>query len=79
MGLFVRAMSVWQYRGFVVSSIANEFRTRLSRSRLGTAWIVLQPLAMVLIFATVLSDVTSLRSRTRRSPAFAFFIRDDVQ
>lgn len=61
MGLFVRAMSVWQYRGFVVSSIANEFRTRLSRSRLGTAWIVLQPLAMVLIFATVLSEVLAAK------------------
>jgi hypothetical protein len=29
--------------------------------------------------ATVSSDVTSLRSRTRRSPLFALFIRDAVQ
>lgn len=53
--------ALWRYRGFVVSSVSNEYRSRLSRSRLGTVWIVLQPLAMVLIFATVLSDVLAAR------------------
>lgn len=51
----------WRYRGFVVSSVANEFRSRVARSRFGTAWIVLQPLAQVLIFATILSSVLAAR------------------
>ena len=53
--------AAWRYRGFVLSSIVNEFRGRLARSRLGTAWVVLQPLAQALIFATVLSGVLASR------------------
>jgi lipopolysaccharide transport system permease protein len=53
--------AAWRYRGFVVSSIVNDFRGRLARSRLGTAWVVLQPLAQALIFATVLSGVLASR------------------
>lgn len=51
----------WRYRGFVGSSIKGEFKSRLARSRFGTAWIVLQPLAQVLIFATILSSVLAAR------------------
>lgn len=51
----------WRYRGFVMSSVSNEYRSRLTRSRFGTAWIVLQPLAMVLIFSTVLSEVLAAK------------------
>jgi lipopolysaccharide transport system permease protein len=53
--------AAWRYRGFIGSSIANEFKSRLSRSKFGTAWIVLQPLAQVLIFATILSNVLAAR------------------
>lgn len=54
-------LAAWRYRGFVMSSVANDFRSRLARSKLGTAWIVLQPLAQVLIFATILSSVLAAR------------------
>jgi lipopolysaccharide transport system permease protein len=53
--------AAWRYRGFVATSIANEFKSRLSRSRFGVAWVVLQPLAQVLIFATILSSVLAAR------------------
>ena len=53
--------AAWSYRGFIRSSITNEFRTRLARSRFGTAWLVLHPLAQVLIFATILSSVLAAR------------------
>lgn len=53
--------AAWRYRGFITTSVANEFRSKLVRSRLGTAWLVLQPLAQVLIFATVLSNVLAAR------------------
>lgn len=53
--------AAWQYRGFVVSSIKGEFKSRLARSKLGTAWLVLQPLAQVLIFAMILSNVLAAR------------------
>jgi homopolymeric O-antigen transport system permease protein len=53
--------AAWQYRGFIASSVINDFRTRLSHTRFGVAWIVLQPLAQVLIFATILSNVLGAR------------------
>ncbi len=53
--------AAWRYRRFVVSSVVNDFRSRLSRSKLGTVWIVLHPLAQVLIFATILSSVLAAR------------------
>lgn len=53
--------AAWSYRGFIRSSIANDYRTRFARSRLGTAWVVLQPLAQTLIFAVVLANVLAAR------------------
>ena len=50
-------LTVWSYRYFIFSSIITEFRTRVARSRLGAFWIVLHPLAQVLIYALVLSQV----------------------
>src|SRR5688572_15195384 len=55
------AKAAWRYRGFVTTSVANEFKSRLTRSKIGTAWVVLQPLAQVLIFATILSNVLAAR------------------
>lgn len=53
--------AAWRYRSFVVASVANEFKARLKRSRLGTAWVVLQPLAQVFIYAAVLSNVLAAK------------------
>lgn len=53
--------SLKDYRGFISSSIHNEFRSKFSRSKLGTFWIVLHPLAMVAIYSTVLSEVLAAR------------------
>lgn len=49
----------WRYRHFIFSSIYNEFRAKFIRSRLGSAWIVLNPLLQVVMFAFVLSAVLS--------------------
>lgn len=49
--------ALWAYRQFVVSSVINDLRTRFARSKLGALWMILQPLAMVAIYALVLSEV----------------------
>lgn len=49
--------SVWQYRHFILSSVKNDLKARFARSRLGAAWMVLQPLAQVAIYSLVLSRV----------------------
>lgn len=53
--------AVWRYRGFIASSVVNEFKARFSRSTFGALWIILQPLAQVIIFATILSNVLAAR------------------
>ena len=53
--------AAWQYRGFIASSVINDFKTRLSHTRFGVAWVMLQPLAQVLIVATILSNVLGAR------------------
>lgn len=56
-----RLSAVWRYRYFILSSIKTEFQTKFIRSRLGGLWLVLHPLAQVVIFAFVLSSVLSAR------------------
>jgi lipopolysaccharide transport system permease protein len=53
--------AAWSYRGFIATSVVNEFRTRLARSKLGVAWLVLHPLAQVVVFAAILSKVLAAR------------------
>lgn len=51
----------WNYRHFIYSSIKAEINGRYTRSRLGGAWLILQPLAQSLVLALVLSQVIGAR------------------
>ena len=53
--------SIWSYRFFILSSIKNDLRARFTRSKLGGLWMVIHPLAQVLIFALILSEVLSAK------------------
>lgn len=59
--MFGMLSGAWRYRFFISSSIRTEFRTKFVRSRLGGLWMILNPLAQVLIFAFVLSAVLSAK------------------
>lgn len=48
---------VWQYRGFVLSSVKREFRGKYLNSLLGGVWAVLNPLAMILVYTVIFSNV----------------------
>ncbi|WP_174452713.1 ABC transporter permease [Azospirillum baldaniorum] len=50
-------LGAWQYRYFIFSSIKTDFSTKFIRSRLGGAWMILNPLVQVAIFAFILSAV----------------------
>ena len=54
-------LAAWRYRYFILSSIKTELRSKFIRSRLGGLWMILNPLAQVLIFAFVLSAVMSAK------------------
>ncbi len=53
--------AVWAYRGFILSAIRNDFKTRFAQSKLGVLWMIIHPLMQVLIFATILSEVLSAK------------------
>lgn len=53
--------SLWSFRAYVASSILSDFKTRFVRSRMGLAWVVLNPLAQVCIYAFILSGLMSSR------------------
>ena len=59
--MFAMLRSLWEYRGFVLSSIRNEFVARFARSRLGGLWMIIHPLAQVAIYALILSNVLAAK------------------
>ncbi|WP_082508276.1 ABC transporter permease [Burkholderia sp. Leaf177] len=56
-----------RYRGFVVGSVKREFQSRYRTSMLGALWLVLQPLAMILVYTVIFSEV--MRSRMPGVPS----------
>jgi lipopolysaccharide transport system permease protein len=53
--------TAWRYRHFVRASIQNDLAIRFARSRLGTAWSILHPLAQSAIYVVVLAEVLGAR------------------
>ncbi len=48
---------LWAYRGFILGSVKREFQSKYRNSLLGAAWTVLQPLAMILVYTVIFSQV----------------------
>jgi lipopolysaccharide transport system permease protein len=48
---------LWAYRGFIFGSVKREFQTKYRNSLLGAAWMVLNPLAMILVYTVIFSQV----------------------
>lgn len=55
----LRAMlhPLWAYRGFILGSVKREFQLKYRNSLLGAAWVLLQPLAMILVYTVIFSQV----------------------
>ncbi len=73
--MFAVVKSLWRQRHFVPAAIRGEFKSRVARSRIGTAWFVLQPLAMAAIYAVVLSEVLGAKLGGSEKPgAYAVYL-----
>ncbi|MDM3891689.1 ABC transporter permease [Pseudomonas juntendi] len=59
--MFGMLRGIWDYRGFIFTSIKNEFISRFARSKLGGLWMIIHPLAQVAIYALILSNVLGAR------------------
>jgi lipopolysaccharide transport system permease protein len=53
--------AAWRSRGFIVSSVRREFAARYGNSLLGSAWALINPLAMVAVYMLVFSQVMRAR------------------
>mgnify|MGYP003606241858 FL=1 len=53
--------ALWAYRGFILGSVRREFQSRYSNSLLGAAWTVINPLAMIVVYTVVFSQVMKAR------------------
>lgn len=52
---------VWNYRGFVLGSVKREFQSKYGNAMLGAAWTVLSPLAMIVVYTVIFSQVMHSR------------------
>jgi len=49
--------SLWAYRGFILGSVKREFQSKYRNSLLGAAWTVINPLAMIIVYTVIFSQV----------------------
>ncbi len=50
-------LALWHYRGFVLGSVKREFQSKYRNSMLGAAWTVINPLAMIVVYTVIFSQV----------------------
>jgi len=48
---------LWAYRGFVLGSVKREFQAKYSNAMLGAVWSLLSPLAMIVVYTVIFSQV----------------------
>lgn len=67
--------ALWRYRGFILGSVRREFQARYANSMLGAAWTILNPLAMIVVYTVVFSNVMKARLPGSDSPfAYSIFL-----
>jgi lipopolysaccharide transport system permease protein len=66
--------ALWAYRGFILGSVRREFQSRYQNSVLGAAWAVLNPLAMIVVYTVIFSQVMRARLPGAETSSFAYSI-----
>jgi lipopolysaccharide transport system permease protein len=49
--------ALWAYRGFIFGNVQREFQSKYRNSLLGGAWIILNPLAMIVVYTVIFAQV----------------------
>jgi lipopolysaccharide transport system permease protein len=52
---------LWTYRDFVLGSVRREFQSKTSNTVLGASWSLLSPLAMIVVYTVIFSQVMHAR------------------
>ena len=66
--------NIWHYRQFIYSCVKREFQERYTGSVLGILWSVFQPLAMILVYTVIFSQVMKSKLHGMESTPFAYSI-----
>lgn len=66
-------IALYNYRGFIWSSVKRDFQSRYQMSILGATWLVLQPLAMITVYTVIFSQLMQARLPQATGP-FAYSI-----
>jgi lipopolysaccharide transport system permease protein len=66
--------ALWAYRGFVWASVVREFNARYRESLFGAFWAVAQPLAMIVIYTVVFSQLMRPNLPGHEHTPFAFSV-----
>lgn len=52
-----RLKHLYHYKGFILGSVKREFQSKYQNSLLGAAWTVLNPLAMIIVYTVIFSQI----------------------
>jgi lipopolysaccharide transport system permease protein len=53
--------ALWSYRGFILGTVKREFQTKYRNSLLGAAWNIINPLAMIIVYTVIFSQIMHAR------------------
>ncbi len=53
--------AAWGYRGFIYGSVQREFQSRYRNSLLGALWNIINPLAMIIVYTVIFSQLMHAR------------------
>ena len=53
--------SAYAYRGFILGSVKREFQAKYRNSILGAAWAIINPLAMIVVYTVIFSQLMRTR------------------
>lgn len=53
--------AIWSYRGFIWGSVQREIQARYRNSILGSLWAILNPLASIIIYTVIFSQLMRVR------------------
>lgn len=67
--------ALWAYRGFVIGSVKREFQGKYKNSLLGAAWSIINPLAMVVVYTVIFSQVMGAKlPNVERTYAYSVYL-----
>ncbi|QQZ64032.1 ABC transporter permease [Paenibacillus sonchi] len=53
--------SLWNYKNFILGMVKRDFKSRYLNSVLGSVWSVIQPLAIILVYTLIFSQIMGAR------------------